>query len=104
MLGTANHWLLDGVAGSVLLAAGCLVQYVLTGRRLVDPVPARPAPLGVAAPVGLPTDHGRGRRFTARRAVQGTAPPAPTGRTRRSGLQPTLIPITQVSSSVSALL
>ncbi|MEV0533528.1 phosphatase PAP2 family protein [Kitasatospora sp. NPDC050463] len=55
VMGTANHWLLDGVAGALLVAAGCLVQYVLTGRRLVDsgrrpgharagPAPRRPGP------------------------------------------------------------
>ncbi|GAA1178982.1 bifunctional glycosyltransferase 87/phosphatase PAP2 family protein [Kitasatospora gansuensis] len=36
VLAGANHWLLDAVGGVLVLAAGCLVQYLLTGRRLTD--------------------------------------------------------------------
>ncbi|KJY28323.1 hypothetical protein VR45_32730 [Streptomyces sp. NRRL S-495] len=42
VMGTANHWLLDAVAGAFLVAAGCTAQYLLTGRRLVDRSPPEP--------------------------------------------------------------
>jgi len=36
VLASANHWLLDAVGGVLVLAVGCVVQYLLTGRRLTD--------------------------------------------------------------------
>jgi hypothetical protein len=35
VLGTANHWVLDAVAGAAVLVPSCLLQYLLTGHRLV---------------------------------------------------------------------
>ncbi|WP_190214592.1 phosphatase PAP2 family protein [Kitasatospora indigofera] len=79
VLGTANHWLLDGVAGAFLLAAGCLVQYVLTGRRLVDPDPAA-GPPGRARSGWHPVSDRR--RATA--GERGARPAAPArARSRR---------------------
>ncbi|GJF33089.1 hypothetical protein KNE206_57890 [Kitasatospora sp. NE20-6] len=36
VVASANHWVLDAVGGAAVVAVGCLVQYVLTGRRLLD--------------------------------------------------------------------
>ncbi|MFF7590441.1 phosphatase PAP2 family protein [Kitasatospora purpeofusca] len=42
VLGTANHWVLDAVAGTLLVVLGCLSQYALTGRRFMAPELGRP--------------------------------------------------------------
>ncbi|WP_395297607.1 phosphatase PAP2 family protein [Kitasatospora hibisci] len=44
VVATANHWVLDAVGGVAVLLAGCVVQYVLTGRLLLDQEAALPAP------------------------------------------------------------
>ncbi|MEV6212914.1 phosphatase PAP2 family protein [Kitasatospora sp. NPDC051914] len=42
VVATANHWVLDAAGGVAVVLAGCLVQYVLTGRRLLDRTAVRP--------------------------------------------------------------
>ncbi|MET9615786.1 phosphatase PAP2 family protein [Kitasatospora indigofera] len=85
VLGTANHWLLDGVAGAFLLAAGCLVQYVLTGRRLVDPDPA-PGPPGRPRS-GWHPGPDRRRATAEGRGPGPAAPSAAPSRARRPRLR-----------------
>lgn len=53
VVGTANHWILDGVGAALALAVAVLLQRALTGRRLRDRVPVFHARLG-AAPVPRP--------------------------------------------------
>ncbi|MDY0811353.1 phosphatase PAP2 family protein [Kitasatospora purpeofusca] len=109
VMGTANHWLLDAVAGVFLVAAGCLAQYLLTGRRLVDSArhrgrpPAAPTDSPGGGPAGGRTTResepstrpGRFTRETAadpdspggvRVAAVGRAPAAPTASTKESAM------------------
>jgi hypothetical protein len=48
IIGTANHYVLDGVFGLVTLALAFVVQRLLQGRPLFAPAPPTPAPAGGA--------------------------------------------------------
>ena len=85
VLGTANHWFLDAVAGALLVAAGCLVQYVLTGRRLLDPDHV-PPPHGRRGSGRRSAPDGRRRATTEDRCSRPAAPSRPpSGATRAHG-------------------
>ncbi|MCU7820931.1 phosphatase PAP2 family protein [Kitasatospora sp. DSM 101779] len=82
VVATANHWLLDAVGGVAVVLAGCLFQYVLTGRRMVDRSPVLAARVrawsGRPRPGGHPTPTvGPGTSVDLNRA-RGPAPPAPS--------------------------
>jgi hypothetical protein len=74
VVGTANHWILDGAGAAAALALAVLLQRALTGRRLRDDVPAFHARLGTA-----PTPAGRSAATGRVRAprISDTRPPAP---------------------------
>ncbi|NUP32797.1 MAG: phosphatase PAP2 family protein, partial [Streptomycetaceae bacterium] len=67
VVGTANHWILDGVGAAAAVTAAVFLQQALTGRRLRDDVPAFQARLGTA-PVPAP------RTPAARPGEPGTRP------------------------------
>ncbi|MFE6869737.1 phosphatase PAP2 family protein [Kitasatospora sp. NPDC057692] len=54
VVATANHWVLDAVGGAAVLLAGCLVEFLLTGRLVGDRGPAPPGP-----PTGAPSPADR---------------------------------------------
>ncbi|MDI2131969.1 phosphatase PAP2 family protein [Yinghuangia seranimata] len=65
VVGTANHWVLDGVGAAVALGVAVLGQRALTGRRLRDHVPAFLARLGTAPANG----QGRPQTLPARPVI-----------------------------------
>ncbi|UGQ08978.1 phosphatase PAP2 family protein [Yinghuangia sp. ASG 101] len=58
VVGTANHWVLDGVGAALALGVAVVVQRALTGRRLRDKVPAFLARLGTAPSARRPGASG----------------------------------------------
>ncbi len=73
VVGTANHWILDGVGAALALGGAVLVQRALTGRRLRDAVPAFLARLGTAPASRRPAAEG-GAPVPGPRSGDGAAP------------------------------
>jgi hypothetical protein len=41
IMGTANHFILDAVAGAAVLGVGLVAQYLMSGRSAFEPAPLR---------------------------------------------------------------
>ncbi|PBC75750.1 uncharacterized protein DUF2029 [Streptomyces sp. TLI_235] len=89
VVATANHWVLDAVGGVAVVLAGCLFQYVLTGRRLLDRSAALTVRAGAWA--GAPRPAGRPDPDT----VTGPAPPGPAPPGPAPGPGPPAAPSTE---------
>ncbi|MEU2629216.1 phosphatase PAP2 family protein, partial [Kitasatospora sp. NPDC007106] len=82
VVGTANHWLLDAAGGVAVVLAGCLFQYVLTGRRMFDRSAALAARLrawsGRPGTDGTPTPGTGTGSAVDRHPAPAPPPPAPS--------------------------